>query len=219
MINFEHIANIKNRINEIEQMVGVGVRLSPTGADFQNTLTKEIERMQNAAKKPTAGGDKDTEKTAENGKADGSSVPAGKITHGNNTEKQEPSVGLASDGTLNGMIAAAAEKYQVDPKLVSAVAEAESGGNQSAVSPAGAVGVMQLMPDTAAALGVNPYDEAQNIEGGAKYLRQMLDNFGGDVRKAVAAYNAGPQAVREYGGVPPYSETRNYVEHVLDLYR
>ena len=200
-------------------MVGVGVRLSPHGADFQNTLTKEIERMQNAAKKPTAGGDKDMEKAAEKGKADGSSVPAGKITHGNNTEKQEPSVGLASDGTFNGMIAAAAKKYQVDPKLISAVAEAESGGNQSAVSPAGAVGVMQLMPDTAAALGVNPYDEAQNIEGGAKYLRQMLDNFGGDVRKAVAAYNAGPQAVREYGGVPPYSETQNYVEHVLDLYR
>ena len=217
MISFEHVANIKNRINEIEQMVGM--RPSLPGADFQKTLTKEIERMQNAGKQTTASSNTDTGKTAEKGKTDISSVPAGKITHGNKTEKQDKSIGLTSDGTLDGMIAAAANKYQVDPKLVSAVAEAESGGNQSAVSPVGAVGVMQLMPDTAAALGVNPYDKAENIEGGAKYLRQMLDNFGGDVRKAVAAYNAGPQAVREYGGVPPYPETQDYVEHVLDLYR
>ena len=106
-----------------------------------------------------------------------------------------------------------------NPKLVSAVAEVESGGNQGAQSPAGAIGVMQLMPDTAASLGVNPYDKQQNIEGGAKYLRQMLDNFGGDVKKAVAAYNAGPNAVKKYGGVPPYPETQDYVDKVLDLYR
>lgn len=223
MISFEHIANIKNRINEIEQMVGVGVRLSPPGADFQNTLTKEIERMKNAGKQPaevsSTESAKASEKASEKGKNENSSVQAGKMTYGNTPEKSNSGIGLESDGSLNGMIAAAAKKYQVDPKLVSAVAKAESGGDQSAVSPAGAVGVMQLMPDTAASLGVDPYDKAQNIEGGAKYLRQMLDNFGGDVRKAVAAYNAGPQAVREYGGVPPYSETRNYVEHVLDLYR
>ena len=78
---------------------------------------------------------------------------------------------------------------------------------------------MQLMPDTAASLGVNPYDAAQNIDGGAHYLRQLLDSFGGDVKKAVAAYNAGSQAVRDYNGVPPYKETENYVDEVLDLYR
>ena len=75
------------------------------------------------------------------------------------------------------------------------------------------------MPDTAAALGVNPYDEKQNIEGGAHYLKQMLDTFGGDMKKAIAAYNAGPQAVKDYGGVPPYAETQNYVNKVLDLYQ
>ena len=75
------------------------------------------------------------------------------------------------------------------------------------------------MPDTAASLGVNPYDEQQNIDGGTKYLKGLLDSFGGDVKKAVAAYNAGSQAVRDYNGVPPYRETQNYVNKVLDLYQ
>jgi soluble lytic murein transglycosylase-like protein len=99
------------------------------------------------------------------------------------------------------------------------VAEVESNGDQDAVSSVGAIGVMQLMPDTAASLGVDPYNKQQNIEGGAKYLRQMLDTFGGDLKKAVAAYNAGPGAVKDYGGVPPYKETQNYVSKVLDIYR
>ena len=129
------------------------------------------------------------------------------------------SVGLNISGDTNSLIKEAAARYQVDPRLVAAVAQTESGGNQEAVSPAGAVGVMQLMPETAAGLGVNPYDKRQNIEGGAKYLRQMMDTFGGDVQKAVAAYNAGPQAVKEYKGIPPYRETQDYVNKVLDIYR
>ena len=119
----------------------------------------------------------------------------------------------------NDAIQTAAKKYNVDPRLVSAVAETESDFSQAARSSAGAIGVMQLMPETAAALGVNPYDAKENIEGGTHYLRQMLDTFGGDVKKAVAAYNAGPQAVKDYGGIPPYSETIGYVDKVLDLYR
>jgi soluble lytic murein transglycosylase-like protein len=124
-----------------------------------------------------------------------------------------------ADQNLSTLIEAAARKYKVDPKLVAAVAEVESNGNQDAVSSVGAIGVMQLMPDTAASLGVDPYNKQQNIEGGAKYLRQMLDTFGGDTKKAVAAYNAGPGAVKDYGGVPPYKETQNYVNKVLDIYR
>ena len=133
--------------------------------------------------------------------------------------KAQSAVGLNISGDTDSLIRTAAQKYQVDPRLVAAVAQTESGGSQDAVSPAGAIGVMQLMPDTAAGLGVNPYDKAQNIEGGAKYLRQMMDTFGGDVQKAVAAYNAGPQAVKEYNGVPPYRETQDYVNRVLDIYR
>ncbi len=120
--------------------------------------------------------------------------------------------------TTEEMLEAAADKYNVDPNLVKAIATAESDWDQNAVSNVGAIGVMQLMPETAAGLGVDPYDERENIEGGAKYIRQMLDTFDGNVRKAVAAYNAGPGAVKRYGGVPPYSETQNYVGRVLDLY-
>ena len=78
---------------------------------------------------------------------------------------------------------------------------------------------MQIMPDTAKALGINPYDMQQNIEGGTHYLREMLDMFGGDVPKALAAYDAGPQAVKNYGGVPPYRETQDYVRKIMKNYR
>ena len=130
--------------------------------------------------------------------------------------------GIAStqaNGTLNNMIRHAALKYNVDPVLLTSLISQESSFNQNAVSSAGAVGVMQLMPDTAASLGVNPYDMTENVEGGTKYLRELLDTFGGNVRKAVAAYNAGPNAVKAYGGVPPYAETQNYVSKVLDIYQ
>lgn len=120
-----------------------------------------------------------------------------------------------TDSALNDEIAAAAKEFNVDPALVAAVADAESNGNQNTVSGVGALGVMQLMPDTAASLGVDPHNRKDNIRGGAKYLRQMLDTFGGDVQKAVAAYNAGPGAVKDYGGVPPYKETQNYVAKIL----
>ena len=116
------------------------------------------------------------------------------------------------------MILSAARKFGVDSELVKAVATAESNLNQDARSAVGAIGVMQLMPETADNLGVDPYDEKENIEGGAHYLRQMLDKFQGNLQQAIAAYNAGPGAVQKYGGVPPYSETQNYVRKVIDLY-
>jgi len=120
---------------------------------------------------------------------------------------------------IKSLINQSAHKYGVDPKLVSAVAQTESNYTPNAVSDAGAVGVMQLMPDTASSLGVtNIYDPRDNIEGGVKYIKQLLNTFDGDVSKAVAAYNAGPQAVKNYNGVPPYAETQNYVKKVLDLY-
>lgn len=128
--------------------------------------------------------------------------------------------------TPNGygtLISDAARRHGVDPALVAGVIESESGFNARATSSAGAKGLMQLMDGTARSLGVSdPYDPGQNINGGTKFLRQLLDRYNGDSRLALAAYNAGGGAVDRYGGVPPYPETQRYVPRVLaaaDRYR
>ncbi|HUU30057.1 MAG TPA: transglycosylase SLT domain-containing protein [archaeon] len=109
-------------------------------------------------------------------------------------------------------------RYSLDPALVAAVVMQESGGNPRAVSRAGAQGLMQLMPQTADSLGIGDvFDPEQNIEGGTRYLRNLLDQFEGDEILALAAYNAGPTAVQRYNGVPPYPETQGYVEKVTAL--
>jgi soluble lytic murein transglycosylase-like protein len=120
---------------------------------------------------------------------------------------------------IDRLVSKAGSAWNVDPALLKAIIASESGFIAGATSRAGAEGLMQLMPATAAALGVtNAYNPRQNVWGGARYLRSLLDRFGGDVEKAVAAYNAGPAAVEKYAGVPPYTETQNYVKNVLAGY-
>lgn len=112
-----------------------------------------------------------------------------------------------------------ARKYNLDPHLLKAVAKVESNFNPRAVSPKGAMGIMQLIPSTARLVGVSdPFDPVENIHGGARYLRMLLDEFK-DLQLSLAAYNAGPEAVRQYRGIPPYPETINYVRNVLEYYR
>jgi peptidoglycan DL-endopeptidase CwlO len=121
--------------------------------------------------------------------------------------------GVASYGSL---FAQNEQRYRLPTGLLAAVAQTESGGNAGAVSPAGALGLMQLMPGTAAGLGVNPWDPAQAVQGAATLLSGYLKRFG-SVPLALAAYNAGPGAVEQYGGVPPYTETQNYVTKITGL--
>jgi soluble lytic murein transglycosylase-like protein len=127
---------------------------------------------------------------------------------------------LVTTEELNSYFAEASATYGVDEKLLKAVAKAESNFNPSAVSSAGAIGIMQLMPSTAAGLGVSDsFDARENILGGAKYLSQLLNKYNGDTSLALAAYNAGSARVDEYGGIPPFTETQNYVQKVLAYYQ
>lgn len=130
-----------------------------------------------------------------------------------------PLTPLANQQEYEAHIRLTCKYYGLDCNLVKAVIRAESGFNPQAVSPKGAMGLMQLMPGTSRDMGVaNPFDPMQNIEGGVKYLRLMLDRFSNNTHLALAAYNAGPEAVQKHGGIPPYDETQIYVKRVIDIY-
>jgi len=152
-------------------------------------------------------------------------IPTAEIDHfeaapDNPTPRPEPAPAAAPTPThpfdLNEAVKAASGTYKLDPDLVTSVIRAESGFNVRAVSPKGAQGLMQLMPQTASQLGVrNAFDPQANVEAGTRYLRELLERYDFDLVKALAAYNAGPQRIDQYGGVPPYFETKTYVARIV----
>jgi soluble lytic murein transglycosylase-like protein len=131
-----------------------------------------------------------------------------------------PAASLPTESWMTGYVDRVSRANNLPPALIHAIIKAESNGQRKAVSPKGAKGVMQLMPFTSKRMRVvDPFDPIENIEGGIRYIQELLVSFEGDLVNTIAAYNAGPAAVRKYGGVPPYRETRLYVRRVMDLYR
>ena len=179
--------------HERRQVIGATTRLFVTadGSSYVDVPTAEIERFEEAA--------------------------AGNSTQtGSRTVKLNDPPTTATPVDLNEIVNSASGRYRLDPDLVNSVIKAESGFNVRAVSPKGAQGLMQLMPQTASQLGVpNAFDAVANVEGGTRYLRELLERYNFDLIKALAAYNAGPQRVEHYDGVPPYYETRAYVSRIV----
>ena len=182
--------------HERRQIIGNITRLYVDGdnSSFVDVPTAEIDHFEAAPDDPAAS-------------------PAAKIAPKPLTAR---AASIPQPVDLNELVNTASGTYKLDPDLVNSVIRAESGFNVRAVSPKGAQGLMQLMPQTATELGVqNAFDAQANVEGGTRYLRELLERYDFDLIKALAAYNAGPERVEKYGGVPPYYETKAYVARIV----
>jgi hypothetical protein len=201
------VAVLKNGFSikhERREVVGDVTRLymNKEGSSFVDVPTSEIEHFEAAPDDPT---------------------PVTQVPAATSRPVSTPAEVIAPGGfpgrpvaDLNQVVNEASGRYRLDPDLVNSVIKAESDFNAHAVSPKGARGLMQLMPGTASQLGVpNAFDPQANVEGGTKYLRELLEKYNFDIIKALAAYNAGPQTVERFGGVPPYYETKAYVARIV----
>jgi hypothetical protein len=196
--------------HERREVVGDVTRLyvSADGSSFVDVPTAEIEHFEAAPEQPAS-----TSMLP----ASGSRLPASTATAVSHPSPfARTSQHAASALNLNDVVSSASDRYRLDPDLVNSVIKAESGFNARAVSPKGARGLMQLMPGTASQLGVpDAFDPQANVEGGTKYLRELLELYNFDLVKALAAYNAGPHRVEQFKGVPPYYETQAYVARIV----
>jgi soluble lytic murein transglycosylase-like protein len=204
---FDNIRNVLNRIDEIKRTFGgKGAQIR---GEFENRLN---EKLATAYGRQAVGGP---------ARVSGAS---GEVKAAGDAGVENPGNGSAADtvdgggsGAVDAVIKTASERFRIPESLIKAVIKQESGFNREAVSHKGAMGLMQLMPDTADALGVgDPFDMQENVFGGTRYLRELINLYGGNLNEALAAYNAGPDRVKE--GVPEIPETKDYVKSVLDHY-
>jgi hypothetical protein len=177
--------------------------LSDSASGYIEIPTSEIDHFETDAEPP---------QTGPSNSASSNAQPATKTPMASDAANRV----ISDPQALNMIVSGAGERHQVDPDFINSVIRAESGFNNRAVSRKGAAGLMQLMPQTASHLGVtNAFDPKANVEGGTKYLRELLEKYHYDVPKALAAYNAGPRRVDQYRGVPPYQETQAYVARII----
>ncbi len=204
--------------HERREVVGDITRLYVTadGSSFVDVPTAEIEHFEAAPELP-ASGSRLPASGVQSQSPPFDKLRAGFLAKAAGNGAPSASLGFASNPiSLDNVVNSASGRYRLDPDLVNSVIKAESGFNARAVSPKGAQGLMQLMPGTASQLGVpNAFDPQANVEGGTKYLRELLERYNFDLVKALAAYNAGPLRVEQYKGVPPYYETRAYVARIV----
>jgi len=218
------VQDVVSRVEQLQQLFGAAATPGGNGgADFASQLISASASAGSTAATGTTGTAAPGATASLLGLAPTAAAGATAAAPSGTTGSLAGPTAAAPSGTAGSLagvpygdeITAAARRNGVDPALLAGLVRQESNFNAAAVSPAGARGLTQLMPATAAGLGVaNPSDPVQALEGGARYLRRQLDAFGGDVTKALAAYNAGPGAVQRYGGVPPYAETQAYVQKV-----
>ena len=193
--------------HERRQVVGPVTRLylSDSASGYIEIPTDQIERFET-----------DTTPAISKGVTPERPNPAPKLFPSANPQAANSQRALVDRKSLDEMVSGAGQRHQIDPDFINSVIRAESGFNNRAVSKKGAQGLMQLMPQTASHLGVaNSFDPNSNVEGGTKYLRELLEKYNYDVPKALAAYNAGPGRVDRYRGVPPYFETQTYVAKII----